>query len=80
MGCMLALKRAGSAFTISANDGCKAPEAASQSTNAGPEKGRFSVHEISQSWLYSTRAVVAMGCMLVLKRAGSAFTMSVKDG
>ncbi len=46
----------------------------------GPEKGRFSVHYVSQIWLKGIRSDVAMGCMLALNRAGSAFTMLVKDG
>ncbi len=46
----------------------------------GPKKGRFSAYETGQCWLLNSRGGVAMGCMLALKRAGSAFTISAHDG
>ncbi len=46
----------------------------------GRERGRYSVHHISESWWQSARCSLRIGEVVALKRAGSAFTVSVNDG
>ncbi len=46
----------------------------------GPERGRYSVHDISESWWQSARGSLRIGVVVALKRAGSAFTITANDG